>query len=132
MRIAVCDDEEQEISRIGKLIAEYQESRKLAMDCRFFSNGTDFLCKFKGGEFDLVVLDIRMPGFGGIQAAQELRELDRNVRLVFVSASPEFAVESYRVGRTITCSSRLMRIPFLHCWTKQRRNCPDRWSRDLL
>lgn len=98
MRIAVCDDEEQEISRIGKLIAEYQASREQVIDCRYFTNGTDFLCEFKGGEYDLVVMDVLMPGVGGIQAAQELRELDRNVRLIFVSASPEFAVESYRVG----------------------------------
>lgn len=98
MRIAVCDDDEREISRIGKLIAEYQISREELIECHYFTNSTDFLCELKGGEYDLVLLDVLMPGVGGIQAAQELRELDRNVRLIFVSASPEFAVESYRVG----------------------------------
>lgn len=87
MRIAVCDDDEQEISRIGKLLKKYEDSRGEAFDCRYFTNSTDFLCEFKGGEYDLVLLDVRMPGAGGIQAAQEMRKRDRNVRLIFVSSS---------------------------------------------
>lgn len=98
MRIAVCDDDEQEISRVGKLITEYQISRKESIDCHYFKSSTDFLCELRGGEYDLVLLDVLMPGANGIQTAQELRELDKNVRLIFVSASPEFAVESYSVG----------------------------------
>ncbi len=98
MRIAVCDDDEREISNIKKLIIEYQVSREESMDCHYFSSGVDFLCELRGGEYDLIFLDVLMPGVSGIQAAQELRELDKNVRLIFVSASPEFAVESYSVG----------------------------------
>lgn len=98
MRIAVCDDDEREISRIRKLITEYEISRGEPMDCQCFMNSTDFLCELKGGEYDLVLLDVLMPGTGGIQAARELKEQDKNVRLVFVSSSPEFAVESYRIG----------------------------------
>lgn len=98
MRIAVCDDDEREISHIEKLIAEYRKSREEAVDCRYFTNSTDFLCGLKGGEYDLVLLDVLMPGIDGIQTAQEIRETDRNVRIIFASASPEFAAESYRVG----------------------------------
>ena len=98
MRIAVCDDDEQEVSRIGKLLTEYETDREISVGCHYFTNSTDFLCEMRGGEYDLVLLDVLMPGVGGIQVAQELRELDKNVRLIFVSASPEFAVESYSVG----------------------------------
>lgn len=98
MRIAVCDDDERAVSRIGKLIAEYQISRDQSIDCHYFTNSIDFLCDMRGGEYDLVLLDVLMPDASGIQAAQELRKLDRNVRIIFVSTSPEFAVESYNVG----------------------------------
>lgn len=98
MRIAVCDDDVQEISQLMGLIAEYQSSRGENIDCHSFYNSIDFLCSVRGGEYDLVLMDVLMPGTNGIQAAQELRELDKNVRLVFISTSPEFAVESYRVG----------------------------------
>lgn len=98
MRIAVCDDDDQEISRLMELMAEYQLSRGKNMDCHSFHNTTDFLCDVRGGEYDLILMDVLMPGINGIQAAQELRDRDGNVRLVFISASPEFAVESYSVG----------------------------------
>lgn len=95
MRIAVCDDDEWELSHLSGLITEYQLTRGINIDSRFFHSGTDFLCEMKGGEYDLVMLDILMPGINGMQAAQELRMLDKEVKLVFISASPEFAMESY-------------------------------------
>lgn len=98
MRIAVCDDDEQELAHLMELITEYQLSRGVSNDCRFFNNSTDFLCGMKGGEYDLVLLDVLMPGLSGVQVAQELRQLDKNVKLIFISSSPEFAVESYNVG----------------------------------
>ncbi len=98
MRIAVCDEDDQEDSGIRKLLAGYRVSREEAVDCHYFTNTIDFLCDLRGGEYDLVLFHVLTPGTGGIRAAQELRKLDRNVRLIFVSASPEFAVESYSVG----------------------------------
>ncbi|MBD5528687.1 MAG: response regulator [Lachnospiraceae bacterium] len=97
MRIAVCDDDECEIDHLSELITEYQLSRGVSVECHFFHNSIDFLCDMKGGEYDLVVLDVVMPGESGIKVARELREKDKNVKLIFISLSPEFAVESYSV-----------------------------------
>lgn len=98
MRIAICDDDERELSHLSELIAEYQINRGISIECHSFHNGIDFLSTIKGGEYDLVLLDVLMPGISGMQIAQELRNLDENVKLIFISASPEFAMESYRVG----------------------------------
>lgn len=97
MRIAVCDDDEWEIEHLSGLFTEYQLSRRVTLECCFFQNCIDFLCDLRGGEYDLVLLDIVMPAVSGIEAAQELREKDRDVKLIFISSSSEFAVESYRV-----------------------------------
>lgn len=98
MRIAICDDDEQELAHLAELITEYQLSRRVDHECHFFHNSTDFLCEMQAGKYDLILLDIIMPGINGVQAARELRELDKNVRLIFISSSPEFALESYSVG----------------------------------
>lgn len=98
MRIAICDDERRELDRLSDLLKEYQDSRNIQLDCRAFQNGTDLLCGMKGGEYDLIALDVLMPGFTGIQVARELRSLDQNVKLLFLTSSPEFALESYAVG----------------------------------
>lgn len=98
MRIAICDDDEKELSHLSELIAKYEISRGINIDCHSFHNGIDFLSTIKGGEYDLVLLDVLMPGISGMQIAQELRKSDENVKLIFVSASSEFAMESYSVG----------------------------------
>lgn len=97
MRIAICDDDERERSCLSRMMQEYQLSRGVNLDCFFFHNGTEFLCDGKGGKYDVVLLDILMPGVSGIQVAEELRELDKNVKIIFISSSSEFAVESYGV-----------------------------------
>ncbi len=97
MRIAVCDDDEWEIDQLSKLIRDYESSRGVSLECRFYRNSIDFLCDVKGGEYDLILMDVVMPGINGIKAAQEIREKDRNVKIIFISLSPEYAVESYRV-----------------------------------
>lgn len=51
----------------------------------------------KGKRFDIMLLDILMPGENGMTAAREVREHDTNVKIIFLTASPEFAVESYAV-----------------------------------
>ena len=98
MRIAICDDDERELSHLSELISTYQINHGMNASCHSFHNGIDFLSTLKGGEYDLVLLDVLMPEISGMQIAQELRKLDENVKLVFISASSEFAMESYSVG----------------------------------
>lgn len=98
MRIAVCDDDELELSHLLGSIAAYGQDRGEDIDCRSFHSGMDLLCSMKGGEYDLIILDVLMPGIGGIQAAQEIRMLDENVKLIFISTTPASALESYSVG----------------------------------
>lgn len=47
---------------------------------------------------DLVLLDIYMPGRGGIDIARELRERSGSVQIIFISGSNEFAEEAFEVG----------------------------------
>lgn len=98
MQVAVCDDDEREIKRLSELITEYRLSRGVSLNCRFFHSSIDLLCDVRRGEYDLVLLDTVMPGVDGIKAAQELREKDKDVRFIFISSSPEFAVENYSLG----------------------------------
>lgn len=97
MRIAVCEDDKRERGRLSELLGQYGLSRKVDIESEFFENSIDFLCDVKGGEYDLILLDVAMRGMDGIKAAQEIREKDKNVKLIFVSFSTELAMESYRV-----------------------------------
>lgn len=52
----------------------------------------------RGMNFDVIFLDIIMPGENGFETAKEIRTYDNNVKIIFLTSSTEFAVESYTVG----------------------------------
>lgn len=89
-RIAVCDDEPIFIERIKHIL----------LDCEIdgFTDSGRLLQALEGGEgYDVIFLDIAMPGLDGIGLAREIRETDEDVILVFVTSRVEFMQTGYEV-----------------------------------
>lgn len=51
----------------------------------------------ESSDYDLLLLDMLMPSVSGMQAAREIRERNSTTEIVFLTSSPEYAVESYSV-----------------------------------
>ncbi len=98
LKIAICDDDIQELSRVSNLISRYQDERKIALKYKTFTNAIDLLETIRTGLYDILLLDVLMPVVNGIQAAHEIRESDKDVKIIFLTSSSEFAVESYSVN----------------------------------
>ena len=47
--------------------------------------------------FHIILLDILLPLLNGMDTARELRQYDKTVKIIFLTSSPEFALESYDV-----------------------------------
>jgi len=63
-----------------------------------FQNGFEIISSLeKGNRFDIYILDIIMSNFSGIETAKEIRAFDKNSPIVFLTSSPEFALEGYKV-----------------------------------
>ena len=97
MRIAVCDDHISELSRLSKLLNEYREKTKACFYYITYSDGVALLENVRKGYFDFLLLDVMMPLVNGMEIAHEVREFDGNIKIAFLTSSPEFAVESYAV-----------------------------------
>ena len=96
MRIAICDDDKDELSHISSMIGTYKQERCAPVICKAFQSATELLATSKAGEYDLYLLDVMMPGVDGMETAKELRSFDSSAAIVFLTSSPEFAVESYK------------------------------------
>ena len=59
-------------------------------DVHAFDKPQDVMEKFRRGVYDLVVLDIKMPIINGLQLYQEIRKVDKNVKVCFITASEEY------------------------------------------
>ncbi len=96
VKIAVCDDEDAQRDRIIELIkkgfakTDYIE----CIDC--FESGEAFLASQRD-KYDLVFMDIYMPGINGMDTAKKLYSENKHTKIVFCTTSADFGVESYDV-----------------------------------
>lgn len=97
LRLAICDDEISELSRISKLLNRYQEQKSEAFRYDAFSSPLELLESLRKDVYDILLLDVLMPGLSGIETAHEIRKINQTVKIIFLTSSPEFAVESYAV-----------------------------------
>jgi len=97
IKLALCDDETEQRTVIGGLLREYAASRPdLAVKPAVFSSGEELLAAAaECGGFDLYILDIVMPGLSGIDLGVRLRKLYSGGVIIYLTISPEYAVESY-------------------------------------
>lgn len=97
IKLALCDDETAQREAAGNLLREYAASRPaLAIKLSIFSSGQELLAAAEEcGGFDLYVLDIVMPGLSGIDLGVRLRELYSDGDIIYLTISPEYAVDSY-------------------------------------
>lgn len=98
MHIAVCDDNIDELSRISSLLEYYCREREGLITYEAFHSAIELLETIKVRQFDLLLLDILMPGITGMEAAKELRSSNCDIPIIFLTSSREYAVESYRVS----------------------------------
>lgn len=99
IKIAFCDDNISTLNELQKYLAQYQTEEKSDISCTSYHSPLDLLAEIERGvQFDILFLDILMPGETGIDAAAEIRNYDRNVKIIFLTSSSEFAVQSYTVG----------------------------------
>ena len=97
MKIAICDDEKIFLDKTHDLIEEWASENNLHIDVFKFTNGDDLLHAHGTECMDLIILDIIMPLFNGIETAKELRNIDREVPIIFLTSSKDYAVDSYDV-----------------------------------
>lgn len=88
---------EDEIS-LGTIIKDSLESRDFKVT--FCENGENALEEFKKSDFDALVLDVMMPKKDGFTLAKEIRLLNKNIPILFLSAKTQTQdiVEGFKIG----------------------------------
>ena len=96
LRIAVCDDTQSFLFETQELARQWP-NRPAGMSVALYCDADELIEAHKENPFDIILLDVVMPLLNGIQAAAEIRRKDKNVKIVFLSVTPEYAVDSYTV-----------------------------------
>ncbi len=91
MKVLIVDDEKPARDRLRQLLEDFDEY-DVAGEA---GNGEEALRIAAETNPDVVLLDIRMPGLDGIEAAHHLNKLDSPPAIVFTTAYDEYAIDAF-------------------------------------
>ncbi len=99
MRIAIVDDVPADSERLRADIYRwaFEHNISLLMAPAMFDSGEALLANFSADTYDVIFLDIYMRGISGMDTAKRIREIDGTCRIIFITTTAEFAVDSYEV-----------------------------------
>ena len=95
MRLAICDDDMREQKELLQIIQDWNT----AYNTEYFSDGASLLRAAElTPSFDIVFLDIYMPGENGVDIAGTLRKISPKTSIVFVTTSQDHAVNAFSLA----------------------------------
>jgi two-component system, LytTR family, response regulator AlgR len=97
LRVFIADDEAPARERLKELLADLagELPTRIVGEAR---NGIEVMESFPASGAQVLLLDIAMPGMGGIEAARHLARLPGAPAVVFVTAHDEHAVEAFELS----------------------------------
>ena len=93
-RILLVEDDQ----NFGDVLRSYLEMHEYEVDLA--KDGEEGLLKYNRGSFDLCILDVMMPKKDGFTVAKEIREKDKEIPLIFLTAKSlkEDVLEGFKIG----------------------------------
>ena len=98
LKIAVVDDEREALSLLSGEVREWICSGGKPGKTEGFPSAAAFLFAYDADEsFDILLLDVEMPGMDGLALAKKLRDRGCPAEMIFVTSHAELASEGYEV-----------------------------------
>lgn len=94
-RIAIVDDDAQYRACLIGYLKQYEKESSSKFAISTFTDGDEIIEKYAG--FDIILMDIAMTYMDGVSTAEAIRKLDREVVIIFITNTPQYAMKGYTV-----------------------------------
>lgn len=96
IRIAFVEDDENYRKQYSEFLKRYAAESKQHFDITEFTDGDEIVEDYKA-KYDIILMDIEMTFMNGMKAAEEIRKLDTEVVIIFITNMPQYVMEGYKV-----------------------------------
>ena len=99
LKIAICDDEANQIEYLSNVVTTWAKKNRHAVEIKPYSAARSLLfdyCEEK--DFDILLLDIEMPGMSGVELAKAVRKENATVQIVFITGYYEYFSDGFDVS----------------------------------
>jgi len=98
INIAIVDDEEVQVQLLTKYVENWACKKNIKLIVDSFYSGESFEFSWSMDKrYDVLLLDIQMPGLNGVELAKKIREEDQIINIIFITAIPDYIGEGYNV-----------------------------------
>ncbi len=100
IKIAICDDEEKAVALHEKIVKGCLQAQGIGCEITTYTQSRNLLYDITDDNFfyDLILLDIEMPGISGMEIPQQIKRFLPNVRIIFVTSHTEYAIDAFELS----------------------------------
>ncbi len=96
IHIAIVEDEKLYADQLEDFLHQYETEKKECFHISRFMDGDGIVNGYKA-EFDIILMDVQMKFMDGMTAAEEIRKIDSEVVIIFITNMRQYAIRGYEV-----------------------------------
>lgn len=96
IKIAIVEDEHAYAMQLQEYLHTYEQENGEVFEISLFSDGDQIVNKYKP-VYDIILMDVEMKFMDGMSAAEEIRKVDTEVVIMFITNMPQYAIRGYAV-----------------------------------
>ena len=96
INIAIVEDEAMYAKQLQEFLQQYQKENGEVFNITVYSDGDQIVHKYKS-QFDIILMDVEMKFMDGMSAAEEIRKVDTEVVIIFITNMAQYAIRGYAV-----------------------------------
>lgn len=97
IHIAIVEDESAYATQLQLFLHQYEKDKAEQFEITVFTDGDQIVHKYRS-QFDIILMDIEMKFVDGMTAAEEIRKIDTEVVIMFITNMPQYAIRGYEVN----------------------------------
>ena len=96
INIAIVEDEAMYAKQLEEFLHQYGAENGETFDITIYSDGDQVVHKYKS-QYDILLMDVEMKFMDGMSAAEEIRKVDTEVVIIFITNMAQYAIRGYAV-----------------------------------
>lgn len=96
IRIAIVEDDLSYSNDLRNYLHKYESETNEKFEIATFTDGNEIVDGYHS-QFDIILMDIEMKFMDGMSAAEAIRNIDKEVVIIFITHTPQYAIRGYEV-----------------------------------
>lgn len=99
LKLAICDDDAAQRDYLTDIVTAWGKKNRHLIELKQYISADSFLFDYEEEkDFDILLLDVEMPGRSGIELAKEVRKENQAVQLIFITGFYEYFSDGFDVS----------------------------------